>query len=106
MDCDPKTRTIEKLKTGSLPRADREGVPKFPLFMYDEDMIEPGRVTNGLFRGPLLIAAGFAHLGLHSSLLTDLTGLQVYFHFKERHDGGEKTFGPKEYRPDQPDGEG
>ena len=51
----PKPRTIEKLKNGSFSRLDREGVPKFPLFMYDEDMIEPGKLTNGLFRGQLLV---------------------------------------------------
>lgn len=44
------------MKNGSLPRLDREGVPKFPLFLYDEDVVEPGKLTNGLFRGPLLIA--------------------------------------------------
>ena len=44
------------MKNGLLPRLDRDGVPKFPLFLYDEDMIEPGKLTNGLFRGPLLVA--------------------------------------------------
>lgn len=52
----PKIRTIEKLKNGSFSRLDREGVPKFPSFLYDEDIIEPGKLTNGLFRGPLLVA--------------------------------------------------
>jgi hypothetical protein len=51
-------RTIEKLKNGTLPRLDRAGVPKFPSFMYDEDMMEPGKVMSGLFRGPLLVAVG------------------------------------------------
>ncbi|KAF9647353.1 hypothetical protein BDM02DRAFT_3261766 [Thelephora ganbajun] len=54
-DANP-SETIEKLKNGSLARLDREGVPKFPSFMYDEDMMEPGKVTEGLFRGPLLVA--------------------------------------------------
>lgn len=26
--------------------------------MYDEDMMERGKLTNGLFRGPLLVAVG------------------------------------------------
>ncbi|KAF9778158.1 hypothetical protein BJ322DRAFT_1025249 [Thelephora terrestris] len=43
-------------QNGSFSRLDREGVPKFPSFMYNEDMIEPGKLTNGLFRGPLLVA--------------------------------------------------
>lgn len=73
----PKTRTIEKLKDGLLPRADRDNVPKFPSFMYDEDMVEPGKVTSGLFRGPLLVAASFSPLGLHSLSLTES---QVYKH--------------------------
>jgi len=78
------------MKTGRLPRLDREGVPKFPLFMYDEDVIEPGKVTNGLFRGPLLVAASSFSFGLHSLRLTVPTGLPFYFRLKAPCRGGGK----------------
>ena len=33
---------------------DRENQPFFPVFLYDERMID-GSLTKGLFRGPLLL---------------------------------------------------
>ena len=30
--------------------------------MYDEDLMERGKVTNGLFRGPLLVAVSIPRL--------------------------------------------
>jgi hypothetical protein len=35
---------------------DREGQPFFPVFIYDEKMMD-GSLTKGLFRGPLLLKA-------------------------------------------------
>ena len=35
---------------------DREGQPLFPVFTYDERMMD-GSLTKGLFRGPLLLKA-------------------------------------------------
>lgn len=100
----PKTRTIEKLKNGTLSRVDRDKVPKFPLFMYDEDMVEPGKVTSGLFRGPLLIAARFTPLGLRSPSLTNNAGVQIYLHLEECCKGGGRN-SSKKCCPDQPNEE-
>lgn len=36
---------------------DRENQPFFPVFLYDEKMMD-GSLTKGLFRGPLLLKAG------------------------------------------------
>jgi len=33
--------------------------PFFPVFLYDEQMID-GSVTKGLFRGPLLLKVNFS----------------------------------------------
>lgn len=44
------------------PRLDRDGVPKFPSSLYDEEIIEPGKYTNGLFRGPLLVVVSSSPL--------------------------------------------
>lgn len=44
----------ESLKAGTLPMRDREGYPFFPVFVYDEKMMD-GSITKGLLRGPLLL---------------------------------------------------
>lgn len=44
-----------KLKQGELPLIDNTGDPKFPAFLYDEELMD-GSLTQGLFRGPLLLA--------------------------------------------------
>ena len=38
---------------------DRENQPFFPVFLYDEKMMD-GSLTKGLFRGLLLLKAGLA----------------------------------------------
>jgi len=52
-------RTRRELKHRRLRLIDREGSPFFPIFLYDEEMMD-GTTTKGLFRGPLLVKAGFA----------------------------------------------
>lgn len=49
-----KHRTRQDLKHRRLPLIDRERYPFFPIFLYDEDMMD-GTATRGLFRGPLLV---------------------------------------------------
>ena len=38
---------------------DRENQPLFPVFLYDEQMMD-GTLTKGLFRGPLLLKVGLS----------------------------------------------
>ena len=47
----------DSLKAGTLPMRDRENQPFFPVFVYDERMMN-GSLTGGLLRGPLLLKAG------------------------------------------------
>lgn len=56
--------TREGLNSGTLPMKDREGQPFFPVFIYDEKMMD-GSLTKGLFRGPLLLRASLI-LSLHT----------------------------------------
>lgn len=44
-----------KLVGRELPLIDNTGDPKLPFFLYDPD-IANGSMTQGLFRGPLLLA--------------------------------------------------
>jgi len=53
-----KYRTRRDLKQRRLRLIDREGYPFFPVFLYDEDMMD-GTATKGLFRGPLLVKVNF-----------------------------------------------
>jgi len=39
-----------------LPLIDSSGDPKLPAFLYDQDLAD-GSMTQGLFHGPLLLAA-------------------------------------------------
>lgn len=48
--------TQESFKAKLLPMKDRENQPFFPVFVYDEQMID-GSLTGGLLRGPLLLKA-------------------------------------------------
>lgn len=50
-----------KLKEGELALIDSAGDPKFPAFLYDEDIMDES-LTQGLFRGPLLLAVSPCHL--------------------------------------------
>jgi len=54
-------RTRQDLKHRRLLLIDREGSPFFPIFLYDEEMMD-GTTTKGLFRGPLLVKVVFPHL--------------------------------------------
>ena len=49
-----------KLRDGKLKLIDSNGDPKLPTFLYDEDTMD-GSLTQGLFRGPLLLAVSFRH---------------------------------------------
>jgi len=51
-------RTWQDLKHRRLRLIDREGSPFFPIFLYDEEMMD-GTTTKGLFRGLLLVKASF-----------------------------------------------
>jgi hypothetical protein len=53
-----KYRTRQDLKRRRLRLIDRESYPFFPIFLYDEDVMD-GTATKGLFRGPLLVKVGF-----------------------------------------------
>lgn len=44
-----------------LSLIDRDGDPKFPYFLYDPDLMD-GSVTEGLLRGPLLLAVSTSPL--------------------------------------------
>ena len=50
-------RTWQNLKHRRLQLIDWEGSPFFPIFLYDEEMMD-GTTTKGLFRGPLLATGG------------------------------------------------
>ena len=52
--------TGRKLSGGELALVDGVGDPKLPAFLYDEDMTD-GSLTEGLLRGPLLLAVSFQH---------------------------------------------
>ena len=43
---------------------DQDGQPFFPVFVYDEKMID-GSLTKGLLRGPLLLKASRTFFGDH-----------------------------------------
>jgi hypothetical protein len=50
-----------QLMERKLPLIDNGGDPKLPLFLYDPDLMD-GSTTQGLFRGPLLLAVSvFPH---------------------------------------------
>ena len=49
-----------KLRQGELALIDSAGDPKFPAFLYDEDATDDS-LTQGLFRGPLLLAVSSRH---------------------------------------------
>lgn len=51
-------RTRKDLKHRRLRLVDREGSPFFPIFLYDEELMDR-TTTKGLFRGPLLVKVGF-----------------------------------------------
>ena len=55
----PSTRA--RLRQGELPLIDSTGDPKFPAFLYDEDSMTDGSLTQGLFRGPFLLAVSLCH---------------------------------------------
>ena len=44
-----------KLMEGGSALVDGDGDPKLPAFLYDLDLTD-GSITQGLFRGPLLLA--------------------------------------------------
>ena len=52
--------TREKLSQGELPLIDNAKDPKFPAFLYDEDITD-GSLAQGLFRGPLLLAVSLCN---------------------------------------------
>jgi len=56
-----KLSTRESLKAGTLPFKDKENQPFFPVFIYDEQMMD-GSLMKGLLRGPLLLKAGLSPL--------------------------------------------
>ena len=50
-----------QLMERKLPLIDSGGDPKLPIFLYDPDLMD-GSITQGLFRGPLLLAVSmFPH---------------------------------------------
>lgn len=51
-----------RLRQGELPLIDNTGDPKFPAFLYDESVMTDGSLTQGLFRGPILLAVSLCHL--------------------------------------------
>jgi len=52
-------RIRQDLKRRRLRLIDRESYPFFPIFLYDEDMMDE-TATKGLFRGPLLVKVSFS----------------------------------------------
>ena len=52
-------RTRQDLKRRHLQLIDRESYPFFPIFLYDEDMMDE-TATKGLFHGPLLVKVSFS----------------------------------------------
>lgn len=67
-------RSQRDLKHRRLRLIDRESYPFFPIFLYDEDMMD-GTATKGLFRGPLLVKVSSA---LSSKVA--INTLQAYRH--------------------------
>ncbi|KAF9790581.1 hypothetical protein BJ322DRAFT_1104237 [Thelephora terrestris] len=53
-ETDPESSRM-KLRDGGLSLIDSKGDPKFPAFLYDEDVMD-GSLAQGLFRGPLLLS--------------------------------------------------
>ena len=51
-------RTRKDLKHRHLRLVDREGSPFFPIFLYNEELMDR-TTTKGLFRGPLLVKVSF-----------------------------------------------
>jgi hypothetical protein len=47
-------RTRQNIVERKLRLVDSEGDPKFPVFLYDEELMD-GSITKGLFRGPVLL---------------------------------------------------
>lgn len=47
-----------KLSQGELTLVDNAGDPKLPAFLYDKEAAD-GSLTEGLLRGPVLLAVGF-----------------------------------------------
>ncbi|KAF9778072.1 hypothetical protein BJ322DRAFT_1114612 [Thelephora terrestris] len=60
--------TRAKLRDGSLKLVDSKGDPKLPAFLYDKDLMD-GSITQGLFRGPLLLAV-YTHIFISPSAAT------------------------------------
>ena len=55
------SRTRMQLVERKLPMIDSGGDPKLPIFLYDLDLVDSS-MTQGLFRGPLLLAVSmFPH---------------------------------------------
>ena len=48
-----------QLQSRALTLIDSEGDPKFPLFLYDPDLVDRS-ITQGLFRGPFLLAVSIS----------------------------------------------
>jgi hypothetical protein len=68
-------RTRKDLGNRALLIKDREGYPLFPVFVYDEKVMDRS-TTKGLFRGPLLLKAGYTP----SPKMTADVRLQAYRH--------------------------
>lgn len=69
--------TRQKLIGGELALNDSVGDPKFPAFLYDEDVMD-GSFMMGLFHGPLLLAVSLVIL--EQGGITDCWHLGVHFH--------------------------
>jgi hypothetical protein len=70
-------RTRQNIVERKLHLVDSEGDPKFPVFLYDEELMD-NSITKGLFRGPVLLMVGLSPSPRNGSLLT--TNLQAYKH--------------------------
>ena len=66
-----------KLRQGELPLIDNTGDPKFPAFLYDEDAMDSS-LTQGLFRGPLLLAVSPNHVHTKQEGRRLTISIQVY----------------------------
>ena len=65
---------------------DRENQPFFPVFLYDEQMMD-GSLTKGLFRGPLLLKVGLLPSQWRPPLNKCLQAYRYIFLGRSRVDG-------------------
>lgn len=73
--------TRMKFSEGELPLNDIKGDPKFPAFLYDEDVMDSS-LTAGLLRGPLLLAVSSTVLTRARGNATNCShsGIHIHLH--------------------------